>query len=95
MTNRCCLASLALRTVERRMHQCRSCGPMEIPYTELSDEALRGIIEEYITREGTEYGAREFSLEQKIEHVRQQLLRREIEINFDAETQSCNLVAVG
>ncbi|HJN94722.1 MAG: hypothetical protein CMQ15_03555 [Gammaproteobacteria bacterium] len=68
---------------------------MEIPYTELSDEALRGIIEEYITREGTEYGTREFSLEQKIEHVRQQLLRREIKINFDAETQSCNLVAVG
>jgi hypothetical protein len=67
---------------------------MEIPYTELSDEALRGIIEEYITREGTEYGTREFSLEQKIEHVRQQLLRREIKINFDAETQSCNLVAV-
>jgi len=68
---------------------------MEIPYTELSDEALKGIIEEYITREGTEYGAREFSLEQKIEHVRQQLLRREIKINFDAESQSCNLVPVG
>jgi uncharacterized protein YheU (UPF0270 family) len=68
---------------------------MEIPYTELSDEALRGIIEEYITREGTEYGVREFSLEQKIEHVRQQLLRREIKINFDAESQSCNLVPVG
>ena len=69
-------------------------GPMEIPYTELADEALKGIIEEYITREGTEYGAREFSLEQKIEHVRQQLLRREIKINFDAESQSCNLVPV-
>jgi len=68
---------------------------MEIPYTELSDEALRGIIEEYITREGTEYGAREFSLEQKIEHVRQQLLRREIKINFEEESQSCNLVPVG
>jgi hypothetical protein len=67
---------------------------MEIPYTELSDEALKGIIEEYITREGTEYGARDFSLEQKIEHVRQQLLRREIKINFDAESQSCNLVPV-
>ena len=76
------------------MQQCRLCGPMEIPYTELSDEALKGIIEEYITREGTEYGARDFSLEQKIEHVRQQLLRREIKINFDAESQSCNLVPV-
>ncbi|MDP6536734.1 MAG: YheU family protein [Gammaproteobacteria bacterium] len=68
---------------------------MEIPYTELSDEALKGIIEEYITREGTEYGALELSLEQKIEQVRQQLLRREIKINFDAESQSCNLVSVG
>ena len=65
---------------------------MEIPYTELSDDALRGIIEEYITREGTEYGSEDFSLQQKIAQVRGQLLLGKIKINFDADSQTCNLV---
>ena len=65
---------------------------MEIPYTELSADALRGIIEEYITREGTEYGAEEFLLEQKIAQVREQLLQGKIKINFDADSQTCNLL---
>ena len=45
---------------------------MLIPYTKLSEETLRAIIEEYITREGTEYGVKEYTFEQKIEQIRQQ-----------------------
>ncbi len=67
---------------------------MLIPYTKLSEEALRAIIEEYITREGTEYGVKEYSFEQKIEQIRQQLLQGEIKINFDTETETCNLFAI-
>ena len=40
---------------------------MEIPHRQLSDEALLGVIEEYISREGTDYGHREYSFEEKIE----------------------------
>ena len=65
---------------------------MDIPYTEISEEALKAIIQEYITREGTEYGAEEYSLERKIEQIKQQLLKGDIKINFDDETQTCNLV---
>ena len=64
---------------------------MDIPYAEISEEALKAIIQEYITREGTEYGVEEYSLEQKIEQIKQQLLKGEIKINFDGETQTCNL----
>ena len=67
---------------------------MLIPYTKLSEESLRAIIEEYITREGTEYGVKEYSFEQKIEQIRQQLLQGEIKINFDTETETCNLFAI-
>ena len=42
---------------------------MLIPYTKLSEKALKAIIEEYITREGTEYGVKEYTFEQKIEHT--------------------------
>ena len=65
---------------------------MDIPYTEISEEALKAIIQEYITREGTEYGIKEYSFQQKIEQIKQQLLKGDIKINFDDETQTCNLV---
>ncbi len=47
---------------------------MEIPYKQLSSDALRGIVEEFITRDGTDYGREEVPLEQKIDaalgHIR-------------------------
>ena len=67
---------------------------MLIPYTKLSEKALKGIIEEYISREGTEYGVKEYTFEQKIEQIRQQLLQGEIKINFDTETETCNLFPI-
>lgn len=67
---------------------------MQIPYTELSEEALCGVIEEFISREGTEYGSREYSLEEKITQIKQQLLSGEVALFFDVEDQSCNLKKV-
>lgn len=64
---------------------------MEIPYKELSSDALQAVIEEFITREGTEYGEREYSLQQKIDQVRAQLKLGDIVINYDVESQSCHL----
>ncbi len=39
---------------------------MIIPYQMLSPEALRGVIEAFITREGTDYGAQEVALDTKV-----------------------------
>ncbi|PCJ28448.1 MAG: hypothetical protein COA96_00975 [SAR86 cluster bacterium] len=66
---------------------------MEIPFTEISTDALDAIIEEFITREGTDYGEQEYSLVQKTEQVKMQLKRGEIVINYDSETQTCHLHA--
>jgi uncharacterized protein len=65
---------------------------MEIPYTELSADALRGVIEEFVSREGTDYGAAEYSFDEKIEQVKRQLKSGEIKLFFDAESETCNLV---
>ena len=65
---------------------------MEVPYTKLSNEALHGVIEEFISREGTDYGDVEYSFEAKIEQVLSQLKRGEIKLFFDRESGSCNLV---
>ncbi len=67
---------------------------MNIPYQELEAETLRAIIEEFISREGTDYGAHEYSLEQKVQQVRNQLERGDVVLNFDPETESCDLQAV-
>jgi uncharacterized protein YheU (UPF0270 family) len=64
---------------------------MEVPWQMLSKEALRGVVEEYITREGTDYGA-EYTLDQKVEHVMKQLKRGEAVLVYDDETETCNLI---
>jgi uncharacterized protein len=65
---------------------------LQIPHQELSAEALRGVVEAFILREGTDYGTREFTLDEKVTHVMAQLERREAVILFDPETQSIDIV---
>ncbi|MDP6097620.1 MAG: YheU family protein [Gammaproteobacteria bacterium] len=66
---------------------------MEIPFSELSSDAVKAIIEEFITREGTEYGSQEFSLAEKTEQVRRQMEKGEVYIDYDAESKTCQLVS--
>ena len=67
---------------------------MNIPYQELDADTLRAIIEEFISREGPDYGAHEDSLEQDVQQVRTQWERGGVVLNFDPETESCDLQAV-
>ena len=67
---------------------------MEIPHNQLPERTLLAIIEEFISREGTDYGHREYTLDEKVEKVKSQLLNGEIKLLFDSETSSCNLVKV-
>ncbi|MBL4729684.1 MAG: YheU family protein [Gammaproteobacteria bacterium] len=64
---------------------------MNIPFQELAAETLTAIIEEFISREGTDYGVHETSLEKKVQQVMNQLKRGEIVVTFDPESQSCDL----
>ncbi len=63
-----------------------------MPYTELSGDALRGVLESFVLREGTEYGERDVSLDQKVAQVEKQLKRGEAQIVFDPESQSIDIV---
>ncbi|MBK6658111.1 MAG: YheU family protein [Proteobacteria bacterium] len=65
---------------------------MEIPFRELSDSALRGVIEAFVLREGTDYGETHHSLEDKVQQVLRQLERAEARIVFDANTESVDIV---
>jgi len=67
---------------------------MEIPHNQVPEQTLLAIIGEFISREGTDYGHREYTLDEKVEKVKSQLLNGEIKLMFDSETSSCNLVKV-
>jgi hypothetical protein len=66
----------------------------EIPWTSLSEDALFGVIDDFILREGTDYGWQEVSLERKREDIRRQLEKRKIKIMFDPASESITLHVV-
>ncbi len=66
--------------------------PILIPHEELSTEALQGVVEAFVLREGTDYGEREYSLHEKVAHVLRQIERGEARIVFDPSTQTVDIV---
>jgi uncharacterized protein len=62
-----------------------------VPWDRLTADALRGVIVEFVTREGTEYGEDDVPLERKIEQVRRQIERGDVVILFHAGTETVNL----
>jgi uncharacterized protein YheU (UPF0270 family) len=63
-----------------------------VDHRSLSESALRGLIEEFVSREGTDYGLHEKSFESKVEDVRRQLDSGEVRIVFDLVEESANIV---
>jgi uncharacterized protein len=63
-----------------------------IPHDRLSQEALQGLIEEFVTREGTDTGYTDGSLEGGVEIVIRQLNRGDVFIAYDEATQTANIV---
>lgn len=62
-----------------------------IPHHMLSPEALRGVIEAFVTREGTDYGVQDVSLATKVMQVQQQLEAGTALLVYDEETESCTI----
>ena len=64
---------------------------MRIPHTQLSPTVLRAVVEEFVTRDGTDHS----SVEQRIADVIHQLHAGRVELHFDAETAICNILPYG
>jgi uncharacterized protein len=63
-----------------------------IPVERLSPEALAGVIDAFVAREGTDYGVHEASRETKFRQVKEQLLRGTAVLVFDEEAESVNIL---
>ncbi|EPJ46673.1 MAG: hypothetical protein OFPII_17640 [Osedax symbiont Rs1] len=65
---------------------------MIIPHQSLAIDTLRNLIEEFVTRNGTDYGDYDLSMDDKVQSVQQRLNAGEIVILFIESTQSVNIV---
>lgn len=62
-----------------------------IPVNKLSPEALQGVIEEFISRDGTDYGEIEASRELNFRQVKYKLENGLAVLIFDDETETTNI----
>ncbi len=65
-----------------------------IPHKKLSREALQGLVEEFVTRHGTDGGYTQKTLHQNVEMVLRQLDRGEAVVLYDEITQTANIVPI-
>lgn len=63
---------------------------MRIPHTKLSPVTLRAVVQEFVTRDGTDYS----SVERRIENVLSHLEAGRVALHYDDQTKTCNIVTV-
>lgn len=66
---------------------------MLIPYEQLDELTLNNLIEQYILREGTDYGEIEFSLQQKTQQILDQIKKKQIFILYSELNESVTLIS--
>ena len=65
---------------------------MIIPFTELGEDTLNNLIEQFVLQEGTEYGDHDISLDEKVIQVKQQLKSGDAVIVYSELHESVNIV---
>lgn len=65
---------------------------MIVPVNELSPDILHSIIQEFVLREGTEYGLEDVALSEKIAQVKNQLAQGVAVIVFSELHQTVNIM---
>jgi uncharacterized protein YheU (UPF0270 family) len=68
---------------------------VEIPYEQIDPQTLRRMIEEFVTRDWSDFGESGSDLEIKIEQVLRQLREKKVKVVFDLRTETANIVAAG
>jgi len=66
---------------------------VDIPYDRIDPKTMSKMIQEFVTRDGSDWDDDGCSLEEKVTQVWQQLKSGKIKVVFDLTSQSANLVA--
>ncbi len=66
--------------------------PLIVPWKDIPADTLDNLIEEFVTRDGTDYGDHEIATSTKVEQVRQQLKQGDAFVVFDEVTESVSVM---
>ena len=66
---------------------------IEVPYQDINPETLRNMIEEFVSRDGSDWGDTGGSMEDKIKQVLRQFEAGKIKVVYDLTSQSANIVS--
>ena len=65
---------------------------VEVPPQRLQPDVLQALLEEYASRDGTDYGERELALEQKVGRLHNQLQRRDLLLVCEVDGEHWDLL---
>lgn len=65
---------------------------IEVPYGQIDPQTLRSMIQEFVSRDGADWGDPGCTLEEKVEQVIRQLKNKKARIVFDQKTETVNIV---
>lgn len=64
---------------------------VEIPRDRLHPDVLQSLLEDYASRDGTDYGMVELSLKEKVGNLHRQLERGDLLVLFDADSEQWDI----
>ena len=65
---------------------------MIVPWQDLAQDTLESLLEEFVSRDGTDYGEQEVPLTTRVSQVLTALQRQQLVIWFDENSQSASLM---
>ena len=65
---------------------------VEVPLKRLEPDVLQALLEDYASRDGTDYGEREFTLAEKVQKLQRQLQAQELLLLYDTQSEQWDLV---
>ena len=66
---------------------------MIVPWQDVPADSLERLLEEFVTRDGTDYGEREVPVSTRVDQVRLALTRGDAVIWFDDVTESVSILS--
>ena len=66
---------------------------IEVPYQQIDPETLRRMIQEFVTRDGVDWGDVGCTLEDKVDQVLLQLKKGQVKVVFDLTSETVNLAS--
>jgi len=65
---------------------------VEVPFEQISPDALRNLVTEFVSREWEEFCFSPDTLEDKVEQVMAQLKSKKAKVVFDLKSETCNII---